>query len=212
MSSTIGFIPNFLGAIIIFVIGWFIGALLGRVVAQAVRAIKVDQALRSAGVDDVVRRAGYDLDAGAFLGALIKWFVIIVFLMFALTVMGLTAVTLFLNQIVVSFLPAVIVAVLILLVAAVIAEVAHGVVVGAARAAGIRSAGFAGAVTKWAIWAFAIIVALSQLGIATAYFQTLFTGLVVAVSLAFGLAFGLGGQEAAGRFIEKTREQMNSRG
>jgi hypothetical protein len=211
LNSTVGFIPNFLGAIIIFIIGWFIGALLGRIVAQAVRAIKVDQALRSAGIDDVVRRAGYDLDAGAFLGALVKWFVIIVFLMFALTVLGLTAVTLFLNQIVVSFLPAVIVAVLILLVAAVIAEVAQGVIVGAARAAGIRSAGFAGAVTKWAIWGFAIIVALSQLGIATAYFQTLFTGLVVAVSLAFGLAFGLGGQEAAARAIEKTREQMNNR-
>jgi hypothetical protein len=210
LQSTISFIPNLLFAIIIFVIGWFIGSLLGRIVAQAIRAIKVDSALRSAGVDDVVRRAGYDLDAGAFLGALVKWFVIIVFLMAALTVLNLTAVTLFLNQIVVSFLPAVIVAVLILLVAAVIAEVAQGIVVGAARAAGIRSAGFAGAVTRWAIWGFAIIVALSQVGIATAYLQTLFTGLVVALSLAFGLAFGLGGQDAAARFIEKTRDQMNS--
>jgi hypothetical protein len=211
LQSTVSFIPNLLLAIVIFIIGWFIGSLLGRVVAQAIRAIKVDQALRSAGVDDVVRRAGYDLDAGAFVGALVKWFIIIVFLMASLTVLNLTAVTLFLNQIVISFLPAVIVAVLILLVAAVIAEVAQGIVVGAARAAGIRSAGFAGTVTKWAIWAFAIIVALSQLGIATQYFQTLFMGIVVALSLAFGLAFGLGGQDAAARFIEKTREQMSHR-
>ena len=210
LNSTVNFIPNLLFAIIIFVIGWFIGSLLGRVVAQAVRAVKVDHALRSAGVEDVVRRAGYSLDSGAFLGALVKWFVIIVFLMAALQVLSLTAVTLFLNQIVVSFLPAVIVAVLILLVAAVIAEVAQGVVTGSARAAGIRTAGFAGAVTKWAIWGFAIIVALSQLGIATQYFQTLFMGIVVALSLAFGLAFGLGGQEAAARFIEKTRDQMNN--
>ncbi|MBC7836700.1 hypothetical protein H7X87_02895 [Acetobacteraceae bacterium] len=209
LASTVSFIPNLLFAIIIFVIGWFIGSLLGRVVAQAIRAIKVDHALRSAGVEDVVRRAGYALDSGAFLGALVKWFVIIVFLMAALQVLGLTAVTLFLNQIVVSFLPAVIVAVLILLVAAVIAEVAQGIVVGSARAAGIRSAGFAGAVTKWAIWGFAIIVALSQLGIATQYFQTLFMGIVVALSLAFGLSFGLGGQEAAARYIEKMRDQIS---
>lgn len=209
LQSTVDFIPNLLFAIIIFVVGWFIGALLGRIIAQAVRAIKVDQALKSTGVEEVIHRAGYELDSGGFLGALVKWFVIIVFLMASLQVLKLTAVTLFLNQIVVSFLPAVIVAVLILLVAAVIAEVAQGVVVGAARAAGIRSAGFAGQVTRWAIWGFAIIVALSQVGIAAAYLQTLFTGLVVALSLAFGLAFGLGGQEAAGRLIEKTREQMN---
>jgi hypothetical protein len=68
-----------------------------------------------------------------------------------------------------------------------------------------------GAAAKWSIWAFGIIAALSQLNIATAYFQTLFTGLVVALSLAFGLAFGLGGQDAAARFLEKTREQMHNK-
>ena len=209
LQNTIAFIPNLLVAIIVFVIGWFLGSVIGRVISQAVRAAKVDHALKSAGVEDVVKRAGYTLDSGAFLGGLVKWFIIIVFFMFALQVLNLTGVTLFLNQVVLSFLPAVIVAVLILLVAAVIAEVAQGVVVGAARAAGIRSAGFAGTMTRWAIWAFAIIMALSQLGIGAQYFQTLFMGIVVALSLAFGLAFGLGGQETAARFLERTREQMN---
>ena len=209
LQNTVAFIPNLLVAIIVFMVGWFLASIVGRIIAQAVRAAKVDHALKSAGVEDVVKRAGYTLDSGAFLGGLVKWFIIIVFFMFALQVLQLTAVTLFLNEIVVSFLPEVIVAVLILLVAAGVAEVAQGGVGGAARAAGIRSAGFAGTLTRWAIWAFAIIVALSQLGIGASYFQTLFMGIVVALSLAFGLAFGLGGQDAAARFIEKTRESMN---
>ena len=209
--GVVSFIPNFVFAVIIFLIGWFVGVLLGRVVDEAIKAIRVDHALRAAGLEDVMHRAGYKLNSGAFVGALVKWFVIIVFLMASLQLLGLAQVTFFLQQIVLSFLPQVIVAVLVLLVAAVVAEVAQGVVAGAARAAGIRSAGFAGTVAKWAIWGFAIIVALSQIGIATAYFQTLFTGLVVALSLAFGLAFGLGGQETAARFIEKTRESMNNR-
>lgn len=212
LQNTIAFIPNLVVAVIVFVIGWFLASVIGRVIAQAVRAAKVDHALKSAGVEDVVRRAGYTLDSGAFLGGLVKWFIVIVFFMFSLQVLQLTEVTLFLNQIVLSFLPTVIVAVLILLVAAVIAEVAQGVVVGMARAAGIKSAGFAGTVTRWAIWIFAIVVALSQLGIGSSYFQTLFMGIVVALSLSFGLAFGLGGQDAASRFIEKTREQMNKHG
>ncbi|HUD02783.1 MAG TPA: hypothetical protein VMR46_02035 [Candidatus Paceibacterota bacterium] len=209
--GVVSFIPNFVFAVIIFLIGWFVGVLLGRVVDEAIKAIRVDHALRAAGVEDVMHRAGYKLNSGAFMGALVKWFVIIVFLMASLQLLGLAQVTFFLQQIVLSFLPQVIVAVLVLLVAAVVAEVAQGVVAGAARAAGIRSAGFAGTVAKWAIWGFAIIVALSQIGIATAYFQTLFTGLVVALSLAFGLAFGLGGQETAARFLEKTREGMSNR-
>ena len=208
LQGLVGFIPNVLFAIIIFVVGWFIGSILGRVIAQAIKAIKVDHALKTAGVEDIVNRAGFSLDSGEFLGGLVKWFVIVVFLLASLQVLGLTQVTFFLQQVVLSYVPQVIVAVLILLVAAVIAEVAQNVVGGAARAAGIASAGFAGAVARWSIWIFAIIVALSQLGIGTQYFQTLFTGLVVALSLAFGLAFGLGGQESASRFLDKMREQI----
>ena len=208
LQSVVAFTPNLLFAIVIFLVGWFVGVLVGRIIAQAVRSLRVDHALRTAGVESVVQRAGYTLDSGAFLGALVKWFIIIWVLIVALQMLGLTPVTLFLQQVVISFLPQVIVAVLILLVAAVIAEVAQGVVTGAARAAGIRSAGFAGTMTRWAIWAFAIIVALSQLGIGAQYFQTLFMGIVVALSLAFGLAFGLGGQDAASKFLERTREDM----
>lgn len=209
--GVVNFIPSLLFAVIIFVIGWFLGVWVGWVIAQAIRSLKVDHALKSAGVDDIVTRAGYRLDSGAFLGGLVKWFIIIVFLMASLQVMGLVAVTYFLQQVVVGYLPNVIVAVLILLVAAVIAEVAGGVVTGSARAAGVSAAGIAGTIARWSIWIFAIIAALSQLGIAAGLLQTLFTGVVVALSLAFGLAFGLGGQEAAARSIERVRGEMKSR-
>lgn len=209
LAGLVAFLPNLVFAVLVFIIGWFIGSLLGRVVMEAVKAIKVDHALRSAGVDEVVSRAGYSLNSGAFLGALVKWFVIIVFLLASLSILNLTQVTLFIQLGLLPFLGRVIVAVLIILVAAVIAEVAQGVVAGAARAAGVRSAGFAGAVARWAIWVFAVLAALDTLGV-TPFLQTLFTGVVVALSLAFGLAFGLGGQESAARFLERTRDNMRS--
>lgn len=208
LAAVIGFIPNFVFAIVVFVVGWFIASLVGNLVAQAVRAIRVDHALRTAGVDDVVSRAGYRLDSGAFLGALVKWFVILVFLIAALQILNLSQVTFFLQAIVVQYLPNVIIAVLILLVTAVIAEVSQGVVAGSARAAGITAAGFAGAAARWSIWIFGILAALSQLQIAQGILQTLFTGVVVALSLAFGLAFGLGGQDAASSFLAKVRAEI----
>lgn len=206
--NTVNFLPALLFAIIVVIVGWFIAAWLGWVVAEAMRALRVDHALRSAGFDSVVNRAGYTLNSGAFLGALVKWFVILVFFLAALQVLNLTQVTFFLQQIVLGYLPNVIVAVLILLVGAVLAQVAEGVVAGSARAAGITGAGFAGTMARWAIWIFAILAALEQLQIAQAILQTLFTGVVVALALAFGLSFGLGGQEVAARFLERTRDEM----
>ncbi len=208
LFGLVTFIPELVVAVIIFVIGWLIGVGLGRVVAQVVSALRVDQALRSAGVDRVVERAGFRLDSGAFLGALVKWFFIVVFLVAALDVLGLTVVTAFLSTVVLGYLPQVIAAVLILLVAAVIAQAAERVVAGSARAANLTSANLLGSVARWAIWLFAILAALDQLAVAPGFVQTLFTGIVVAVALAIGLSFGLGGQAAASRYIEKVREEV----
>lgn len=204
----VAFIPNLLAAIIIFIIGWLIGAGLARVVDQVISALKVDNALRAAGVERVIERAGWKMNAGAFLGTLVKWFFIIVFLVASLEVLGLTQVTAFLTTVVLGYLPQVIVAVLILLVAAVVAEAAQRVVRGAAAAAHMKAANFLGAIARWAIWVFAILAALDQLGISP-FIQTLFTGLVVALALAFGLAFGLGGQQAAARYLEKMGREMD---
>ena len=205
------FLPMLVFAIVVFIIGWIVGSIVGRFIAQIVKALKVDQALRNAGMEEAVERAGYKLDTGAFVGGLFKWFIIVVFLLASLEILGLTQVTLFLDQIVLFYLPQVLVAVLILLAGAVIGQVVQNVVTGSARAAGITSAGFVGALARWAIWIIAIIAALTQLGIATGILNTLFMGIVVALALAFGLAFGLGGQEAAARWLNRMSDEMRNK-
>jgi small-conductance mechanosensitive channel len=173
-----------------------------------VNALRVDQALKSAGVERVLSRAGFELSSGRFLGFLVKWFFIIVFLVAALGVLHLDSVNVFIRDVILGYLPQVIGAVLILLVAAVVAEAAQRVVTGSAKAAELHAANFLGTVTRYAIWLFAILAALSQLNVAAAFVQTLFTGIVIAISLAVGLAFGLGGQTAAARYIESLQEQI----
>ena len=140
--GVVDFVPNLIIALIIFIIGWIIGVVLGRVVDQIIRSLKIDNALRSAGLDDAFGRAGFDINSGRFLGGLVKWFVIVVFLVASLDVLGLTQVNTFLQEVVLLYLPQVIVAVLILLVAAVIAEVMQRLVIGGAKAAHMKSFNF----------------------------------------------------------------------
>jgi len=191
-------------------VGWGIGHLFGRVISQIIKAIKIDEALRKAGVESFLNKGGINLNSGAFLGGLVRWFIMLVFLIAAFDVLHLSQVTSFLRDIL-SYLPEVIVAVLILIGAGLVSDAMKKLVLSSAMTAGISSAGFLATLTGWAIWIFAILVALSQLGIAVAFIQTIFTGLVVAFSLALGLSFGLGGQEAAGRMIDKIGKDMSQR-
>ena len=202
------FIPTFLAAIVIAIVGWVVGAIFFKFVFELVKLARIDNALKAAGLEKYVEKAGFKLNSGYFLGKLVEWFIIIVFLVAALGVLGLTQVTAFLKDVVLGYLPQVIVAVLIILVAAIVAEAVEKIVAGSAKAANITSANFAGKISKWAIWIFAILAAIMQLGIAVSFINTLFTGIIIAISLALGLAFGLGGQDAAAEYIAKVKGEI----
>lgn len=207
----ISFVPNLIIAIIIFIIGWMVGSLIGKAIAQVIGALKIDKLFESAGAHEIMQRAGLRLNVGGFVGGLVKWFVIVVFLMTSLEVLHLTQVNDFLREVVLGYLPNVIIAALILIIASVVADAMKRIVTGSAKAANVHSANMMGTIARYSIWIFAFIIALSELGIASTFMQVLFTGLIAMLAIAGGLAFGLGGKDAAARTIEHFRGEMSNK-
>lgn len=206
----VAFVPKLIFAIVIFIIGWAIGAVVSRALAQVINALKVNKLFESVGAKNILDRAGFRLDFGRFVGEIAKWFIVLVFLMASLDVLGLNQVNLFLREVVLSYLPRVFIAAFLIIIATLLSDAIKRFVEGSAMAMGIRSARMAGTVAKWAIWIFVIIIVLSELGIAPAFMQILFTGIIAMMALAGGLAFGLGGKEAAARAIEKAKNSISS--
>lgn len=209
-AEFIGFLPGLLGAVIIFIIGWAVAVALGKLAAQVIRLLRIDQILEKMGFERALDRTGLKLDSGKFIGELVKWFLIIVFLMAAVDILGLVQVTEFLKQ-VLFYIPRIIVAVLILLVAVMVADFLQRLVRASVEAAELKSANFLGAVTKWSVLIFALLAALIQLGIARSLIQTIFTGLVAALAIGFGLAFGLGGKDLASQLLAKLKNEVSGK-
>lgn len=208
-AAVANFVPLLIGAVVVFIIGWIVAVALGKLVEQIVRALKVDSLLQKLEFERPLERAGMRLNSGAFIGGLVKWFLVVAFLLAAVNILGLTQVSAFLEQ-VLLYVPNVVVAALILVIAIKVAEVVERLARGSVEAAGMRGA-VVGIVARWAIWIFAVIAALLQLGVATILLQTLITGLVAMLALAFGLAFGLGGRDAAASFIDRLRRELGGR-
>jgi len=207
----INFIPSLLGAIILFIIGWTVAVIVGKAIAQLISALKVDKLFESAGASNFINRAGFKLNVSGFIGGFVKWFIIVVFLMASLQIIGLTQVNDFLSEAVLYYLPKVIIASLVLIIATILSDAMRNLVRASAQAANIRSANMLGSITSYSIWIFAFVIALSELGIASAFMQILFTGLIAALAIALGLAFGLGGKEAASHAIENISKEMSSK-
>ena len=207
----INFIPALFIAIILFIIGWVIGSVASKALAQLIGALKIDKFFQSIGTEEMLTKMGLKLNVGYFVGELARWFIIIVFLVASLDIIGLQEVNRFLGQVVLGYIPKVFIAAFILIIAAVLSDVASRLVSGGAKAVGAKGASIAGTITKYAVWIFALIFALSELGIAPQFMQILFTGVVATLVISFGLAFGLGGRDAAANAITKIKDQMSNR-
>ncbi len=202
----LGFLPSLLGAIIIFLIGWAIAVGLQKLIEQIIKSLRIDQVLLKAKVSQQLERAGMKINVGLWLGLLVKWFLMFVFLMAAVDILGLNEVTSFLKS-VILYLPNVIVAVIILIVAVWVANLVDRLIRASLAAGSIRGS-FAAALARWSIIIFAIFAALIQVGIAPTLLQTLVTGLIAMLAIAGGLAFGLGGKEQAAEFLQKLRQEI----
>lgn len=205
------FLPSVILAIILFIIGIVIATFIGKAVAHVINLTKVNALLDRTTLKEMVNKAGFHLNVGVLVGWLIKWLLILAFLVGALNLLGLSDVNVFLQQIVLFYLPRVIVAVIIVVVGSVLAEVAAKAVIGSAKVANVASANLAGSIAKWAIWVTTILFVLNQLGIGADLIQTLWMGIVIALALAIGLAFGLGGKEHASKVLDKVSSAISHR-
>lgn len=206
----IQFTPKFVVAIVLFVIGWLLGNIIARALEQVFNALKIDNLFSSIGVNDFFRKAGMTLDSGYFVGQVVKWFVIIIFLLPSLSLVGLDYIASFLRDDVLGFLPKVVIAALILIIATIVSGALSKTAMASAKGMNLQSANLLGAVAKYSVWVFAFIIALGQLGIAEYYMSVLFTGIIAMISIGGALAFGLGGRDAAAKFIAKVGEEVKN--
>jgi len=204
----INFIPNLVGAIIVFLIGWLIAVALAKLVAEILKRIKFNRIFERGGWKTALEKSEIKVDASAFIGAVIKWVLLIVFLAAAVEILGFNQLTLFLTQQVLPFLPNVVVAAFIFVVAVVIADILEKVVRAAVEGAKVGYGQMVGAIVRWSIWVFAVIAILYQLGIGRVFMADLFRGIVAIIVLAIGLSFGLGGREVAADILQDWRNKL----
>lgn len=206
-SGVAGFLPSLIAAVIVFLAGWLVAIIFGKIIFHIVRILHLDNALTRVGFRQAWEKSGFKLDSAHFFGELIKWFFIIVFLMAATNILGLQEVTEFLRT-VVFYLPNVIVSAVILLIGILLAKILENFVRASVRAVGLVSANFLAEATRWVVFIFSLLVALSQLGVADDIIRIVIIGVVASGAIALGLSFGLGGVKHADQLISNLRKRI----
>jgi hypothetical protein len=202
-------IPRIIGFIVVLIVGWFVASLLAKGVAALLRAIRFNELAQRSGFAGFVQNMGVRRDPAGVMADIAKWFVRLITLVVAFDTLGLPAVSGVLQQLLL-WLPNLIVALAVLVIGGLAAGALSRLVRGATAQAGFANPDTLATVAKFAVWAFAIVVAVNQLGIATNLINTLVIGVIGAIALASGLAFGLGGRDRAAAVLDRAGRQAET--
>lgn len=202
-STFVRYIPNFIGGVLILSIGVVLSSVVRGLVKTLFRFFKLSNFLQQA-------KLGNEQDIHTWvniLSQIIGWAVVILFLIPASEVWGLPKVTEVLRQLL-FYIPSVLAAVIIAFVGLMFSNIASDLVKHGVNRVDKQSAVTLAALAKYSIMFFTVLIVLDQLRVAQDLIRILFTGIVVMISLAGGLAFGLGGKDLARDLLEKMRKRV----
>jgi hypothetical protein len=206
LQNFIAAIPAVIGALLILLIGWILSNVLARVVDEVLERAGADRLFAEHGGREMYAQAGTAVVPSDVAALLVKWVVRLIFIVAAANVLGLTQVSALLNQ-VILWIPNLFVAAVILLIAPLIGRFLRRLIEVGAGQMGFTNARLLGRLAEIAVIVFAVVIAINQIGIAANLVNILFIGVVGALSLAFGLAFGLGGRDVAAQLTQQWYSQ-----
>src|SRR5207302_5382793 len=209
LNLVLTFIPKFIGFLVILLVGWIIASVVSRALTLLLRKIGFDRLSDRIGLTRLEQQMGVRMDTAGILGKIVYWFLFLIFLVPATNALGIATVSALLNAMI-AYIPNVFVAILVLFLGTLAANFVADIVRGATATANVGNPNIFANIARYAIMGFAALIALEQLQIAPALLNILFTAIVGAAAIAFGLAFGLGGQDAARRWLARTEGTVAS--
>lgn len=202
LERFIQFLPNLISAILLLLIGLFAGWLTKRVLCRLFRILKVDEFSERHGINNLLLKGGLKGSLSSFIGRFAGWLVFFVFVIISLSSLHVPAIERLLERFFL-YLPNLFVAIIILLIGYLLSNFFGRAALIASVNAGLKASGLIGRFVKLTIFLLAATMALEQLGIGRETIIIAFAIVFGGIVLALSIAFGLGGRDIAKEYLEK---------
>lgn len=199
-SGFLNFLPSLVGAIIVFGIGLLIASWVSKIVESILKAIHLEQATQNIGLESLWKKAEMKLTTTQIISVLVKWFLILVFFIAAVDILGLVAVSVVLRSFL-GYIPNVVAAVLIFAAGFLVANLVEGVTRGTLATVDHEAARPVGKLARWVVLVVAFFAAISELKVAQELVSVFLSGLTWTIVLSVGLAVGFGAKDLVSRIL-----------
>ena len=209
--GVIAFLPKLIIALILFFVGWAFAGIVSKAIQSLSKRTKFESLFEQAGITGSLAKNGVHFSIGKIVGEIVRWSIVVIFLVPTLELLGLSETTALLKAGVVEYIPKIILAALAMIIAAVVAQGMQMAVTTAARSVNIKSASTLGGFVKYVIWVFAVLIALTTLGIASTLIYIIVVGFIGMLAVGGAIAIGIGGKDIAHDVLGHLREELRPR-
>jgi hypothetical protein len=210
LTKIMAYLPVLLGALVILIVGWIVAKAIKRLVDWLLKLVRFDVLADKAGISEILRKGNLDISAREVLSSIVYWLIVIMVLVMTVDALGLPKASDILASLF-AYVPKVIAALLVLVVAMFLATFVSGIVRTAAGNANLPKPELLAGISRWAIIIFAVTIALEQLSIAPLLVTATFNIILGGIVLALALAFGLGGKDAAAKYLEELKQKRSGK-
>jgi len=213
IGTIVGYIDEIIVVIAILIIGLFAGRILGKVVSKVLDRIGVDEAVDKTAIGDTIKKSGMTT-VGVF-GALVRWFIYLIFIMAAVNVLNIPMFTTLMHQ-VVLYIPHLILGIIVLVAGLIVADFVMDKTGEQLRAKEVEFADTITSVMRAIFYLVVIVFALDQLLIETTIIYTFLVplawGIAAGIAIAMGIALGWGLKDIAADYVkEKLQEKKEGK-
>lgn len=204
-KSVVDFLPNFLGALVIFLLGFLIASLLRSLVyrffknsGRIIPYEKIQSRLHPSKMEQ----------SASVISRILYWTIIFFFFTIATEALGFPVVTTWLSGIA-SYLPKVFAAVLIVIFGIVGGVIVRDLIASATLPAGITYGNILGKTAQYTVVLITLLIAIDQIGVDISFLMSIIMILIAAMLLGAALAFGIGARTSvsnilASYYLQKT--------
>jgi hypothetical protein len=198
--NIVGSLPYLVAAILIIILGYLVGALLGHIVRHLLEKTKIVNVLiKKIGLEEEIGK----LNIAGFLALAVKWYIFVVFLNPAAEIISLTGLSNFLSD-VAKWIPNIILAVIIAMAGYVLAEyLAKKIKDTRAKKNSIMAT-----VAKILTMVLVVLVSLKQIGIHIEVAENSFLIVLAGIMLGVGIAFGFAFKDEAKGIIKEIQKRI----
>ncbi|MBS7620039.1 hypothetical protein KEJ21_05275 [Candidatus Bathyarchaeota archaeon] len=196
--------PKIIGAIVVLVVGWIFGRLMGSLVRRAFQRARIEHAFHKTTLGKALERSGFK--SSVFFDMVVRWFIYFGAILIAIDFLGIEALESFLNNFL-QYIPIAIGGVFIFIIGLIIADFLADLALAASKEAKLEYASFFILCLRLIMYFMVAVIAFTimkiDVSILHIFANALAWGVAAGLGVGLGVAFGWGFKDAVAKNADK---------